>query len=102
MANNITKVSRPSTYSDQRDIKILNSWIFQIERYFKLYKISEDKKVLYASTYLINQANTWYGAWETTYLTQIAENDVVPWKDFVIGLRDAFLPPNFHGKLRDQ
>ena len=58
MATNITKASRPSTYKGQRDVRILNSWIFQMERYFWWREIPEEKKAHYALTYLTHQANT--------------------------------------------
>src|SRR5208337_1726737 len=103
MATNITKASRPSTYKGQRDVRILNSWIFQMERYFRLCETPEEKKALYASTYLTHQANTWYEAWETSYLASvIGDQESVQWIDFVTALRDTFLPPNHHLKLRDQ
>ena len=55
MRHKPASVEMPRFYGDNPE-----SWVFQAERYFDSYNISEDHKLSLASFYLDGEAREWY------------------------------------------
>lgn len=95
----------PSTYSGQREMNVLGSWVFTMERYLRITMTKEELWVDLASTYLDGMANTWFQTWYPLAVESIkgvkADASHVPWDVFVHNLRQAFQPPNHHQHLCD-
>lgn len=96
----------PSVYSGERDMNVLNSWVFTMECYLRIMLTKEELWVDLASTYLGGVANTWFQTWYPLAVEGIkvvkADASHVPWEVFVHNLKQAFQPPNHHQHLRDR
>ena len=104
------KPHEPTTYSGQREMQVLNSWVFKMERYLRITVTKEEQWVDIASTYLEGTANTWYESWYPQVMRNAraaapekSQHGVyITWEMFVLNLRQAFQPPNHHEHLRNK
>ena len=102
------KPREPMTFSGQRDRKVLDSWVFAMNRYLKLTGAKEELWVELASTYLDGTANTWYEGWYPATFERVLASKAestsrhaisIPWDVFIQALYRSFELPNHHQHL---
>ena len=104
------KPHEPTIYSGQREMQVLNSWVFKMERYLRITATKGELWVDIASTYLDGAANTWFETWHPEVIAhamaaapEASQHAVyIPWDIFVPNLKQAFRPPNHHEHLRSK
>ena len=82
------KPAKPPTFGGKTGESI-DTWIFHIEQYFKLVILENDKRILFAASYLTENAVTW---WRYTYMENARQKAVWNWEDFVENIRSQFRP----------
>ena len=71
--DNTLKVHRPDEYHGERNG--LDDWLVQVEVYFAFSQVPDDRKTLFASTFLRGRAERWFKPTLRKYLDEDEEND---------------------------
>ena len=92
------KPDKPPTFAGDRNESI-DTWIFQIERYFELMGIRETDQANLAASYLKKSAATW---WMVEYRREETAGRDLNWDTLVQRLRSRFKPINAGNAARDK
>ena len=71
-----------------------------MDRYFKWYVMSEERKVSFAAMKLTRQASQYTTSIET--LREIREHLIDTWRDMKTQLKQKYLPPSYYLRLLDK
>ena len=95
------KMSEPKYYFGERDAKLLENFLFDMEHYFLAVRAeSEEIKVSMATMYLSGDAKLW---WRTKYQEiQQGRCQVDSWEDLRRELKSQFFPKNASSIARDK
>ncbi|XP_063944985.1 uncharacterized protein LOC135151199 [Daucus carota subsp. sativus] len=85
---------KPPDFDGSRGPIEARSWLKEIEKAFKLAKVSEDQKTDYASYFLKNEANYW---WES--VRALEGDDVILWDRFVELFLEQYFPEHVQSQL---
>ena len=95
------KISKPKHYFGERDAKLLENFLFDMEQYFQAVRAeSKEIKVSMATMYLSGDAKLW---WRTKY-QEIQQGicRVESWEDLRIKLKSQVFPKNAISIARDK
>jgi hypothetical protein len=90
------KPAKPNTFGGKSNESV-DTWIFQIEQYFRITESPEDKKIPFAASFLTDHAATW---WRHQYRNLGYHGDY-GWPEFIRGLRDQFCPVDAEQQARN-
>src|SRR5215472_12933967 len=94
---NPIKLKLPDTYHGQRDSMIIDSWIFQVDKYVGFYHLTENDQLGLVQTLLRGQAGIW---WRDVEKKAARPADAIPpripapatWEQFKTALKGEFMP----------
>ncbi len=92
------KPSKPPNYAGKRTESI-ETWIKQVERYFRLTKIPEDDQVEWAAYYLTESAASWFEVEQSRAETK---GEPLTWDTLTTRLRKRFKPINADDNARER
>lgn len=93
----VERVKLPQ-YSGERDSEELDTWIFQLERYFDFFpQASQFERIELAGIQLKGQAATW---WRDIHKTPAGRP--ITWADFTAAIMAMFMPVNREQLARDR
>jgi hypothetical protein len=92
------KPDKPPTYAGDRNESI-DTWVFQMERYFDLMAIRETDQVNLAASYLKRTAATW---WMVEFHREEAAGRDLDWETLVQRLKARFKPINAGNVAREK
>jgi len=92
------KPNKPPTYSGKRNESI-ETWIKQVERYFRLTQIPDDDQVEWAAYYLTDGAASWF---EVENERAETSGYSLSWNKFTDQLRRRFKPINADDNARER
>lgn len=93
----VEKIKLPQ-YSGERDVEELDTWIFQLERYFQFYPTATDQqRIELAGMQLKGQAATW---WRDVY--KAPGSRPTTWREFTTAITAMFMPVNREQLARDR
>lgn len=95
-----SSIKAPEPFSGQGKDNI-NTWIFQVESYFALKKITNLERLNYIPSMLSGHALVWFQG-VCTSIDSNARPYFSTWQSFVDELRQQFQPPNLQQMLRRQ
>lgn len=93
------KPKEPETFEGTRNRKALNTWLLELEQYFRAAKLSDKDRVEVASTYLRGYAQQW---WQKCLQDQGPEEEPLTWHEFKELLKRNFVPLNAFWLARDK
>ena len=93
------KPTRPDTYSGTRNIKELDSWLFMVEQYSKVTRLTSQETVQFAVTLLRGDAAVW---WRNHIQTYTPDLQISKWNEFMNGISQEFKPVNASWRARDR
>ena len=81
----------PPTFNGKLDQKVYINWEVGIERYFKLYNLSEEKKCQFVQLKLVDKARLY---WEQVERLNLHRGDlpITNWKAIKLKLRSKYVP----------
>lgn len=92
------KPDKPSNFSGERG-EAIDTWIFEMERHFRLTRMHEEDKVEFATTYLKKSASSW-GMVE--YNRAEESGNELNWEQFKMKIRKRYRPKNAEESARDR
>ena len=78
--------SKPQAFGGRLGESI-DTWIFNVEQYFLLVQVTDDKKIPFAASYLTENAATW---WRHVYDENQRGQTTWNWTDFTLNIRTQF------------
>jgi hypothetical protein len=95
------KPDRPPPFTGKKG-ESLEAWIFQMEQYCELLPVPEHSRVTFAATFLKENAALWYRAYSQNFVWHGAQANPPPWLDFMVALRQQFVPVNVSTNAYDR
>jgi hypothetical protein len=93
------RVREPEVFNGERDGITLNSWIYSLELYFDLVKITDtQEKLLVGLSLLRNDAQLWHSQMMAFDREHAPRN----WEQFTAALRAEFIPVDALARARDR
>jgi hypothetical protein len=87
----------PPTFSSGVDPDAAEYWVSEIERVFEVLSVPDEKKTLFGSFRLKDEARIW---WDTTRRMRFLGLSVVPWETFKKAFLDNYFPPHVREKKK--
>ena len=92
------KPDKPSAFTGRRGESV-DSWLFQLEQYFNLTELPEDRQAFFAASFFKENAALWWQSW---YRSLIGEHPQVTWTEFATAVRTQFRPVNAERIAREK
>ena len=87
----------PPTFSGKVDPDLAESWVKEVERVFQVLSVPDDKKTMFGSFRLKDDAREW---WDTTREVQFPGAEVIPWEAFRRVFLGNYFPPHAREKKK--
>ncbi|KAL2898903.1 Transposon Ty3-I Gag-Pol polyprotein [Bienertia sinuspersici] len=95
------KLPEPKSFDGNRDSKVLENFIWDLEHYFKVGKRRDGCKVDIAALYLSGDAKLWWRS-HLDADKAMGRNPISTWEEMNVELRKQFLPNNVSWVARDK
>ncbi|KAL2934440.1 Activity-regulated cytoskeleton associated protein 1, partial [Bienertia sinuspersici] len=95
------KLPEPKSFDGNRDSKVLENFIWDLEHYFKVGKRRDGCKVDIAALYLSGDAKLWWRS-RLDADKAMGRNPISTWEEMKVELRKQFLPNNVSWVARDK